>query len=127
MSRLERYDTRDRVFSHWHRRALPDFVTAIDIDFLEYCHRCRETLALIELAQDVGQSFKPTPVLERLARRANVPAYLIFYRIDGDSVIEARVQALVPKKLAPVPMTGEELADWLTCIHAQPCANCESR
>ena len=125
MSRQERYDTRDRVFSHWHR-TLPDCVPAIDIDFLEYCRKCRWPLALIELAQDVGQSFKPTPVLQRLARQANVPAYLIFYTVEGDSVSAARVQELVPKRGRSVPMTGIELGEWLTKLHTDPCYNCEA-
>lgn len=125
MSRQERYDTRDRVFSHWHR-TLPDCATAIDIDFLEYCRKCRWTLALIELAQDVGQTFKPTPVLQRLAWQAGVPAYLIFYTIEGDTVAMARVQELVPNRSASVAMTGTELGEWITKLHTDPCYNCES-
>lgn len=81
MSRYERFGTRDLTFSSWHR-SLPNSCTAIDIDFLEYCQRCRAPLALIELARDVGQDFKATTVMERLAECANVRAYLVLYELD---------------------------------------------
>lgn len=124
MSREERYDTRDRTFSHWHRRTLPDCCTAIDIDFLEYCQRCRGTLGLIELAQDVGQAFKPTIVLEKLALRASVPAYLVFYRSEADSVTYARVQQIAPRRLLAVAMSAQELGAWITKMHTDPCPYC---
>ena len=95
MSRQERYGTRDLTYSKWHR-TLADDLTYIDVDALEYCQRCREPLALIEIARDVGQSFKATPVLRKLAARAGVPAYCALYRIEDDTVVSFRVRKLVP-------------------------------
>jgi len=83
MSRFERYGTRDLTYSKWHRR-LEDFVTCIDLDSCEYCQKCREPLVLIEIAQDVGQTFKATPVMRKLARQAKLPAYLVFYKKSND-------------------------------------------
>lgn len=85
MSREERYGTRDLAYSKWHRDAEPaDQCTLpyVDVDSVEYCHLCKEPLALVETAQDVGQAFKATTVMRNLAAKGNLPAYLVFYRKD---------------------------------------------
>jgi len=85
LPREERYGTRDLTYSRWHRDIEPiDQCTLpyIDIDSVEYCHLCKKPLALVETAQDVGQAFKATTVLRNLAAKANLPAYLVFYRKD---------------------------------------------
>jgi hypothetical protein len=79
MSRYERYNTRDLTFSRWHRYALADNVTAIDVDLLEYCQRCRAPLCGIEAARDVGQRDKPTTVLAALAAAAGIPGLCVLY------------------------------------------------
>jgi len=101
MSREERFGTRDLTYSSWHRRVEPadrNTLTYIDLDAVEYCHRCREPLALLELARDVGQAFKPTTVLRALAERAQVPAYLVFYKPDADgNIIGFRMRQVYPR------------------------------
>ena len=66
MSLKERYGKRDLTYSSWHRpESISRFLEKryaynldfIDLDAIEYCHFCKEPLALIELAQDVGQSY----------------------------------------------------------------------
>jgi len=59
----------------------------IDLDAIEVCHDCREPLMLLELARDVGQSFKATAIMRELAERSHVPAALVFYRFDGSNDI----------------------------------------
>lgn len=91
----ERYGTRDRSYSAWHRRQSTarfigleraQLLAMIDLDaalYVEYDNRSREPLALIETARDVGQDFKSASVTMRLARRAGVPAYVLLYDLDG--------------------------------------------
>jgi len=88
----ERYGTRDRAYSAWHRRlSTRRFVgiehaqrlAMIDLDaalYVEYDGDSKQPLALIETARDVGQSHKPASVTVSLAKRARVPAYLLLYR-----------------------------------------------
>jgi hypothetical protein len=81
MSRHERYDTRDRAFSNWHRYACDDDTSMVDVDGLEYCsvRGCARPLLLIETARDVGQDFKPTTAMRGLAAQANVPAVTLLW------------------------------------------------
>lgn len=95
MSQEERFGTRCRAYSAWHRRASlgrfigPDraqLVSMCDVDaalWLEHDDLTKEPLALIETARDVGQPFKSGTVLHRLAKRAKLPAYVCMYRL-GD-------------------------------------------
>ena len=125
MSRYERWGTRDMTFSAWHR-TLPDWCTAIDLDFLEYCQRCREPLALIELAQDVGQGFKATAVMEALSRRSGVPSFLILYKKDKGSLGECRMARIWPDRTRLYKRTAEQVGESLKRIH-RACANCQEK
>jgi hypothetical protein len=89
----EKYDTRDRTYSAWHRRLSTrrfvgidraQLLSMIDLDaalYVEYGDGNKEPLALIETAIDVGQSVKPATVTRNLARRARLPAYLLLYTL----------------------------------------------
>ena len=119
MSRYERYGTRDLTFSQWHR-SLPNHCTAIDVDFLEYCQRCRAPLALIELARDVGQAFKPTTVLERLAERAGIRGYVVLYKLDPAAphgIGDCRVGRIYPQKSALTSVTLDAVGAHIQRIH----------
>lgn len=88
----ERYGTRDRAYSAWHRRrSISRYVgieaaqtlSMVDLGmrmYVEYDDLSREPLCLVETARDVGQREKPCSVTVRLARRAKLPAYLVLYR-----------------------------------------------
>jgi hypothetical protein len=88
----ERFNSRDRSYSAWHRRnSLRRFVgiecaqtlTMIDLDaslYVEYDDGTKEPLALIETAMDTGQERKPATVTKKLAQRAGIPAYILLYR-----------------------------------------------
>lgn len=71
-----------KVFNNWHRYALSDDATMIDIDGLEYCRRCRWPLAFIESAHDIGQSVKPVTVLRTLAKVTGIDTYVILFSVD---------------------------------------------
>ncbi len=92
MSHEERFGTRDRTYSAWHRRGSvrrfvgidrAQLLSMIDVDaslYVEFDHEDKEPLALIEVARDVGQSHKAATVVRRLAKRANLPAYVVLYK-----------------------------------------------
>jgi len=87
----EKYGTRDLSYSAWHRAASirryvgwerAQLLTMCDADsvmWLEYHHRNKQPLALIEAAVDVGQVCKPSTAITMLAKRARIPAYLVLY------------------------------------------------
>jgi hypothetical protein len=88
----ERYGSRDRTYSAWHRRhstrryvglEKAQLLSMIDLDGALYCEfdgRSSEPLALIETALDRGQGRKAATVTRRLAQRAGLPAYAVLYR-----------------------------------------------
>lgn len=132
MSRDERYGNRDLTFSRWHRYALPARVTAIDLDMIEYCQRCRMPLCLTETARDVGQDSKNTLVMSRLAQTANVIAVCVLYTPDGTecrctsnqraSDCSHGIEKVRFRRVYPVDEPFEiwrafELAAWLTRLH----------
>lgn len=114
MALRERFGERDLTYSRWHR-SLDPRLHFIDIDSVEYCHRCKQPLVLIELAKDIGQRNKATTVLQRLAAMANLPAYLVFYLAaeDGSGVVRLRVRQVWPAYGEEVMMTPEEYERWL--------------
>jgi hypothetical protein len=87
----ERFGTRDRTYSAWHRRLSArrfvglekaQLLSMIDLDGALYCEfdaTTSEPLALIETAIDHGQRRKVATVTKRLAERARVPAYVVLY------------------------------------------------
>jgi hypothetical protein len=95
MSQEERTGRRPGEYSAWHRRgSLRRFIgleraqllSMCDLDaalWLEHDDLSKEPLALIETAMDVGQPYKSGTVLQRLARRASLPAYVCMYKV-GD-------------------------------------------
>ena len=100
MSQEEYCDLRDRNYSEWHRRVslsrfvgieLAQTLSMIDLDaaiYVEYDDHTREPLMLIETAQDVDQVYKAATVTANLARRANMPAFVLLYKLS-ESKLEA--------------------------------------
>lgn len=88
----ERYGTRDRTYSAWHRRMSTrryigienaQLLAMIDLDaslYVEYDDETKEPLALIETAADVGQPFKTATVTQKLAILASLPAFVVLYK-----------------------------------------------
>lgn len=119
MTRYERFGERDLTFSQWHR-TLPNRCTCIDIDFLEYCQRCRAPLALIEIARDVGQPHKSTVVMQKLAEAAGIVAYVVIYTKDSTSVggIGAcRIAEVAPNRSTLTPVSSATVGQLIEDIH----------
>lgn len=104
MSREERTGRRDLTYSAWHRDAFPNNGstndgTMIDLDDVEYCCRCRMVLAVIEVARTSARStpyLKPALVTMDLARRLNVPGFVLQYRTSAPCTCEAQLAADCP-------------------------------
>lgn len=99
MTQEERFNTRERSYSAWHRRlSTQRFVgieraqtlAMIDLDaslYVEYDDGTKEPLALIETARDVGQEFKNATVTTNLSKactRRIIPAYLVLYTLSSE-------------------------------------------
>ena len=92
----EKYNTRDRSYSAWHRRkSTARFVgiesaqtlAMIDLDaslYVEYDDGTKKPLALVETAMDVGQEFKTATVTKKLAEMACLPAFTVLYTLSED-------------------------------------------
>lgn len=86
---------------------------------------------------DVGQSTKSSYVLQELARRADVPAYLILYKpnpdYDGsqhwphlDRIIGARIAQIWPRQERLRPINVTELGILIQRWHRN-CPRCATR
>lgn len=122
----ERWGRRDLIYSKWHRPSsgwLGHGITYIDLDACEYCRFCWEPLALLEIARDIGQSEKPTIVTCKLAEKAGLPAYLVFYRIASSGDIDRFRIRLVYNPQGDrgieLIMTPQDYASFLTLLHEE--------
>ena len=114
----EVFDVRDRSYSHWHRRdstrrfiGIEDaqLLAMIDLDasvYIEYDDGTKEPLALIETAEDRGQNYKNATVTLKLAKRANLPCFVLLYKLSSNpnpankkyrDIDRFRVKRLYPK------------------------------
>ncbi len=96
MARDNYYNKGDH-YSEWHR-ALKNDLGYIDIDSCGICLKCKMPLYLAETTFDVGQAWKATTTTEWLARMANLPSFLIFYKVEDKQVVNFRVKQLTPTK-----------------------------
>jgi hypothetical protein len=92
----EKYGTRDRTYSAWHRRfstrrfigiEQAQLLAMIDLDmslYVEYDDSSKEPLVLCETARDVGQYIKPATVTKKLARRSGLRAYVLLYTLSQE-------------------------------------------
>lgn len=134
----EKYNTRDRSYSAWHRRLSTQrfvgienaqLLAMIDLDaslYVEYDDGTKQPIALIEAAIDVGQPYKNAMVTMNLAKRANIPCYVVLYKLSNYyNPVDKRFQDITSfriKRLHPHPeskwrtMTPSEWAEALLSI-----------
>ena len=97
MARNNYFDKGD-PYSEWHR-SLKNDLRYVDIDSCGICNKCKQPIYLAETTFDVGQSWKATTATEWLAQAANIPSFLIFYKVNENrEVISLRVKQLTPIK-----------------------------
>lgn len=118
MAQEERFGTRDRSYSAWHRRMSTrrfvgienaQLLSMIDLDaslWVEYDNGTKEPLALIETAEDRGQGIKPATVTLKLAQRADLPCFVVLYTLANtpnpadtawNDIARFRVRRLYPQ------------------------------
>lgn len=129
MSLHERWGTRDLTYSRWHRpESISRYIPAadalrldmIDLDAIEVCHDCRQPLMLLELARDIGQPYKATTILRELALRANAPAALCFYTVDGShDIARFRIRSVQPPNPHEHIVTPVQYARWLHSLRTR--------
>lgn len=144
VSQEERYNTRDRSYSAWHRRhSTRRFVgiekaqnlAMIDLDaylYIEYDDSTKEPLALVETAMDVGQSWKTATVTKNLAKKAGIPAFVLLYKLSTEpnpcdpqffDIESFRVKMIWPTYQDTwTTLTPQRWADALVKIRTQQCA-----
>jgi len=88
-------DVKFTAYSLWHR-SLPEKVGMLDIDATGICLNCKTPLYLAETAFDVGQPWKATTTTKKLADLAGLPSFLVFYKVEGKSIISFRIKQLTP-------------------------------
>lgn len=99
MPRIERGFSRNWGWSVFHR-CMPPPAYMIDVDTLECCRYCKEPIFLAEVARDVGQTFKATTIIYKLAKKTDIAAFLVFYK---DEIINEHLEKvaseseLIPK------------------------------
>jgi hypothetical protein len=71
-----------------------------DRDWTEFCHYCKEPLAIVEEVIDRGQDLndKATTVTRKLAERADIPAFLVAPSIPRSKEVQAELEALDARK-----------------------------
>ena len=109
MPQEQRFEKRD-TFSVFHRtdkiirycknEEEARRLAMVDIDaafWIEYPDGTRKLAALMETALDKEQDYKPAFILQELARRANIRAFVVLYRETPDRDIASfRVKRLYP-------------------------------
>lgn len=105
MARSRRYGD-DVAYSEEHRWRLRELYQRIghridvaDRDWTEFCHHCKEPIAIIEQVRDVGQDIldKATTVTRKLAQRADVPAFLMAWRVERGLDLQAEIDRLMAR------------------------------
>ena len=102
MARRRKYGE-DLTYAEAHRLSLEELYPRIghrldmaDRDWTEFCHYCKQPLALLEEVRDNGQDLndKATTVTRKLAQAASVPAWLLAWRTERPLEIQRRIDEL---------------------------------
>ena len=83
-------------YSSWHRKEHGSIAMS-DIDKVSVCNACLEPLFLAETVFNNGQGWnKPHKITKRLAEKAGIPAFIIWYKLVGDMLIFIHVKKIAP-------------------------------
>jgi hypothetical protein len=152
MAQEERYGTRDQTYNEWHRRLSTQrfigienaqLLALIDADgvlWVEYEDGTKEPIALIEVAKDVGQSYKTATVIRNLAKRCQpvMPAFVVLYTSSNDlnpakssvhDISKFRVKCIWPKEWEHgwMDMSPQEYAEFLLMLRTESCGILDKR
>jgi hypothetical protein len=127
VSRLERTGWRDQAYSRWHRSLdRHNRLKTIDLDWIEYCGRCMQPLALFELCADLERTDKAYTVTRNLSLLAGLPAWCVLYKpsTDGEGLVTVRVKQIAPVEGGWTLAPPSRLARLIRRLHAG-CPHCQ--
>ena len=103
------------VYNDFHRKY--DGIAMIDIDSVECCQNCYEPLAIIETCYDKGQKYKVTTLSKIIAKRLNIPCFLVFYKNLDNDTLTFRIKRIRASKTEFKLMNEREWVDVLLSLH----------
>ncbi|QOI68932.1 putative oxidoreductase [Pelagibacter phage Lederberg EXVC029P] len=103
------------VYNDWHRKY--DGIAMIDIDSVECCAKCYEPLAIIETCYDKGQAYKVTTLSKIIAKRLNIPCFLVFYKKLDNDTLTFRIKRIRSSQTDFKLMNEREWVDVLLSLH----------
>jgi len=110
------------VYNDWHRKY--DGIAMIDIDSVECCQHCNEPLAIIETCYDKNQKYKSVTLSKIIAKRLNIPCWLVFYKELTPSSLTFRIKRIRSSKTEFELMTELEWYQVLRSLHDHHHKNC---
>ena len=102
-------------YNDWHRKY--DNIAMIDIDSIECCPDCYEPLAILETCYDKGQKYKATTLVNIVAKRLNIPCFLVFYKERTPTSLEFRIKRIRSSKTEFQHMNEQQWVDVLLSLH----------
>lgn len=99
-------------YNDWHRKY--DGIAMIDVDSIEVCPKCYEPLAILETCYDKGQGFKATNLVNTLARRLNIPCFLVFYCKGRGNTLNFRIKRITSSETEFQLMNEDE---WVSILY----------
>ena len=112
------------LYSDWHRKY--DGISYIDIDSVECCAYCYEPLAIIETCYDKGQKYKSTTLSKIIAKRLNIPCWLVFYKESTPGSLTFRIKRVRSSKTELKRMSEDEWLKILRSLHDHHSKHCKS-
>jgi hypothetical protein len=104
-------------YNDWHRKY--DGIAMIDVDSIEVCPHCYEPLAILETCYDKNQKYKATNLCNTLARRLNIPCFLVFYKNVTPTTLTFRIKRITSSQTEFQYMNEDEWVSVLYEIQAE--------
>ncbi len=111
-------------YSDWHRKY--DGIAYIDVDSVECCMYCYEPLAIIETCYDKGQEWKATTLSKIIAKRLNIPCFLVFYKELTPTSLTFRIKRIKGSKTEFRLMSEDQWVIILRSLHDHHKTKCKS-
>ena len=99
-------------YNDWHRKY--DGIAMIDVDSIEVCPHCYEPLAILETCYDKNQKYKATNLCNTLARRLNIPCFLVFYKNVTPTTLTFRIKRITGSQTEFQYMNEDE---WVSVLY----------
>ena len=112
------------VYNDWHRKH--EGIAMIDVDSVECCAYCNEPLAIIETCYDKNQKYKATTLSKIIAKRLNIPCFLVFYKELTPSTLTFRIKRVRSSKTELKRMNEDEWLSILRSLHDYHKSTCKS-